>query len=190
MEININKLVAAQSMFSVSLATPSFLLQKAERELRGSLVIKDLIEFYYNLINFSITLAHLEDWHWHFYLENNSDWAGKKQIDLREFIRKQCAEVVCFIDIANTIKHADRKWPNYLVREIRLLQYVGEDLKRIDSKFKENGFSAYTVDIKKDEIFFLPVIKMQDGNFYFFKLVAEKALQWWRDFDVNKIRSI
>lgn len=185
-----NKIHGIQEMLNGSGFNPKeFLIGKAENDLNRSFnSVRNFLDFYYSLMDFSLDMKHLEDWYWHFFIKEK--FPNKHQYDFTNWIIKNSKEVSCFNDIANTFKHCDRNICNTLVEQVILIPIYDKDtdLSKLENEIKGKGFLfGKKINGVGSQIFCTPMIKTKSGELLYYFDVAKKAFNWWKDFDVGKV---
>lgn len=180
-------LMSAQELLNGPGFDDDFILDKAERELRRVKVSVEPLAFYYDMMNFAISVAMVADWKFQLHLSDTRVWTAKKdisEINFTHWVRSQSPEIGAFIDISNECKHANRDYPSFLAKKV-LLSPIWKESEHKPEELAE--FSAFGLKFGTDKgpLLIVPLIEYGGNKDYFFR-AADKAINWWKTVDITK----
>ncbi|MDD2864174.1 MAG: hypothetical protein PHC99_05550 [Methylococcales bacterium] len=184
------KEVSAQVLLNGQGFNDAYMIDKAERELNRLKSCSNVNGIYDHIMNFSFTIASISDWIFHIKLANEQKWLGKKEVNFTYWVRSKSAEVSMFIDISNECKHCDKDNPNFYAEKILIYPiWCQSDFSEEQQNFfKKKGLEVKTINNtgENKNLSLIPVIEYNNGTQHYLYDLADAALSWWKNIDVNE----
>lgn len=174
--------ISAQKMFSGTMFTDGFMLEKAEREVERYKQY-GLNPFYGfdHMFNFAVTMASVTDWVFHLKISGKEKWKGKDEGYFIRWIKNNSPEVCAFIDISNEFKHANRKdGKNSFAERMTITHILATD---DEAKLYDSYGWGWRGEPNGDRVYYLFGVVQISGKLLPFVEAAKRAIDWWKSFD-------
>lgn len=172
-------MLSAQKVFNGEGFDDKHMLRKAERELNRLRGRNGFEAAYDHMMNLSVTLAAVADWTFHLKLSNLPRWSGKTSTNFVNWIRSSSDDAFVFIDISNEYKHADRNKPSTLAENMMISFIDLSANPEMRSQLPMN--KGHIQKVGEADWYIFPSVKL-NGQVEFIFDVAERAIDWWKNF--------